>query len=169
MYVDVNGDGHPDYVVIGYDFGAITAGSFDGRYGVFVLTLATGELRSNGFLASAPTDSSTVLLPFRSTDLCRPGAPCLSNTNPRMAYQAAGFDLYSNAFSAPSGVGLYNPWNPAISQGDFFTLAPNATATSAVTINTAEWAHTPALGVMVVSTDNAAGANEAAALPFTLK
>jgi minor extracellular serine protease Vpr len=169
MYVDVNGDGQPDYVVIGYDFGAITAGSFDGRYGVFVLTLATGEFRSNGFLAQAPTDSSTVLLPFYSTDLCRTGAPCFSTASPRMAYQVVGFDLYSNAFSAPPGVGRYNPFTPAISQGDFFTLAPNATASSAVTINTAEWAFTPALGVMVVSTDNASGASEAATLPVTLK
>jgi hypothetical protein len=86
-----------------------------------------------------------------------------------MAYHVAGFDLFTSAFSAPSGVGLYNPFNPAISQGDFFTLAPNTTASSAVTINTAEWAHTPALGVLVVSTDNAAGANEAATLPVTLK
>jgi hypothetical protein len=86
-----------------------------------------------------------------------------------MAYQVAGFDLFTSAFSAPSGVGLYNPFNPAISQVDFFTLAPNTTASNAVTINTAEWAHTPALGVMAVSTDNAAGANEAAALAFTLK
>ena len=174
LAIDVDGDGVPDYIVFTDDFGLVTTGSFDGRYGVFVLTLATGELRSNGFLASAPTDSSTVLVPFRSTDLCRPAVPnkpippCLSNTNPRMAYQVAGFDLFSNAFSAPSGVGLYNPWNPAISQGDFFTLAPNATASSAVTINTAEFAFTPALGVMVVSTDNAAGANEAATLSFTL-
>src|SRR5439155_19841320 len=75
----------------------------------------------------------------------------------------------SNAFSAPSGVGLYNPWSPAISQGDFYTLAPNATASTTVTVNSAEWAHTPALGVMVVSTDNASGASEAATLPVTLK
>jgi len=140
------------------------------------VTIATGEVRSNGFLASAPTDSSTVLVPFRSTDLCRPRLkpsdplpPCLSNTNPRMAYQVAGFDLFSSAFSAPSGVGLYNPWSPAISQGDFYTLAPNATASTTVTVNSAEWAHTPALGVMVVSTDNASGASEAATLPVTLK
>jgi subtilisin family serine protease len=175
--IDVDGDGEPDYVVIGFDFGRLTAGAFDGRYGVFVLTLATGELRSNGFLASAPTDSSTVLLPLRSTDLCRgPLAPphdqvppCLSNTNPRIAYAVAGFLNFSDAFSAPSGVGLYNPWTPAITQGDFFTLAPNTTANSTVTINTAEWTHTPALGVLVVSTDNAAGASEAATLPVTLK
>jgi len=49
--------------------------------------------------------------------LCRPRLkpsdplpPCLSSINPRMAYQVAGFDLFTSAFSAPSGVGLYNPF-----------------------------------------------------------
>src|SRR5262249_1661374 len=59
IYRDVDDDGSADYVIFTYDFGAVTAGSFDGRYGVFVLALASGELRSNGFLAIAPSDGST--------------------------------------------------------------------------------------------------------------
>ncbi len=38
-----------------------------------------------------------------------------------------------------------------------------------ITINPAEWAMTPALGVMVVSLDNKAGKEEAALLPLELK
>ncbi len=40
-------------------------------------------------------------------------------------------------------------------------MAPGATATEPISINAAEWALTPALGLMVVTTDNKAGADEA--------
>jgi len=169
--VDVNGDGSVDYVIIGFDFGLLTTGFFDGRLGVFIFTVATGELTIGPFFALAPTDSSTVLLPFLSTNLCRPGAPCFSSAaNPRMTYAVAVFDLFSPNFGAPAGVGRYNPWTPAISnQGDFFTLGPNQSTTSPFTVNTAEWEQTPARGIMVVTTDNKSGASEAATLSFTLK
>jgi len=67
-----------------------------------------------------------------------------------------------------NGAAKYNPWSPAISQGDFINVAPGATQTSTVTINPAEWAQTPALGQMIVGTDNKAGKDEALLLPLTL-
>ena len=38
---------------------------------------------------------------------------------------------------------------------------PSGTATEPITINAAEWALTPALGLMIVTLDNKAGADEA--------
>jgi minor extracellular serine protease Vpr len=55
----------------------------------------------------------------------------------------------------------YNAWLSAISQGDFVTVAPGATKTSTVSVDSAEAKLTPALGVMVVTFDNKSGAAEA--------
>jgi hypothetical protein len=54
-------------------------------------------------------------------------------------------------------------WNNAITTGGFaYQVAPGASDTlNVIQINSAEWALTPALGVMVVSTDNKSGAEEA--------
>ncbi len=169
-YVDVDDDGVPDYVIVAVDFGAVATGTADGRFGVFIVDLVSGALVSNGFLASAPTDGSTAEIPFYTSDLCRAGNKCFSTAHPHLTYQTIGFDeVGSGGSDVAQGVGRYNPWTPAISQGDFVPLAPNATGTSAVSVNVAEWANTPARGVMVVTTDNKSGANEAATLSFTLR
>jgi hypothetical protein len=171
-YVDVNDDGIADYIVIAVDFGVVTAGAFDGRMGVFIRDLKSNALVSNGRLADAPTDSSTLLVPFLSTDLCRQGNACLSDAHPHITYATYGFGIFGVSGvdnDQADNAGRFNPWTPAISNGDFQSLAPGATSTSAVTIDADEWAATPAAGVMVVTTDNAAGSAEAAALTFVLK
>ena len=40
-------------------------------------------------------------------------------------------------------------------------MAPGGTATETITKNAAEWALTPALGLMIVTLDNKAGTDEA--------
>jgi minor extracellular serine protease Vpr len=169
IYVDVdpqnnNGD---DYVVVGVDVGAVTTGSFNGQFGSFVFSLRSAG--ASGFVATAPTDGTTAELPARTSQFCRAGEPCLSMTsNPRFTYHAFGFDLLSNSVDVVDGSAKFNSWTPAISQGDFLTVAPGATATTPVTINPAEWALTPALGTMVVSTDNKSGKDEAQLLGLSL-
>ncbi|PYO45842.1 MAG: peptidase S8 and S53 subtilisin kexin sedolisin, partial [Gemmatimonadetes bacterium] len=65
IYVDVDGDGIDDYIVVGVDFGAVTAGSFNGRMAAFVFsTNPSNPGATVNFFATAPTDSSTVLLPI---------------------------------------------------------------------------------------------------------
>ena len=60
------------------------------------------------------------------------------------------------------GIAKFNVWNSAITTGGFATVAPGATdASNVIQINSAEWALTPALGVMVVTTDNKSGPEEA--------
>jgi minor extracellular serine protease Vpr len=154
VYLDTNEDGTNDYAVVGADFGAITTGRFDGRLGSFVFDLKTGN-GSTFFLASAPTDSGTVLLPFLTdqTDL--------SAANPSFTYTAATFSVEGNEFDMVSGSAAYNAYTPAISQGQFVRVARGATASVQVSINKAEFAKTPPKGLMVVSIDNAAGATEA--------
>ena len=158
--LDVNNDGTVDYTVVAVDAGAVTTGSFNGIMGAFVFS-ATGATQSP-FAVFAPHDSSTILIPIRTAQLCRPTLPCLNAANPRFTYTAAGFDVTDT--EGPDGVAAtarYNAWTPAIGPFAFGSVAPNATATEPVSINAAEFAQTPALGIMSVTQDNKAGADEA--------
>jgi len=175
IYVDVDGDGTDDYIVVGVDQGAIQLGTFNGIMGAFVFSTRSPGAAIN-FLASAPSDSSTALLPVLSTALCRttplPNGklePCLSQaSNPRFTYHAVSFDLISGVAKEVAGTAKFNAWSSSISTGGFATVAPGATDTSnTISVNSAEWALTPALGVMVVSTDNKSGAGEAQLIPVT--
>ena len=170
IYVDVdpaNGNGD-DYIVVGVDLGAVTAGSFNGRMAAFVFSLRSPGAAVD-FFATARTDSSTALLPVLSNRLCRTGEPCLSAANPRLTYHIFGFDLRTGTVDAVPGVAKYNAWSSSISQGAFAAVPKGASGAIPITINPAEWAMTPALGAMVVTLDNKAGKEEAALLPLELK
>ena len=156
-----NGNGD-DYVVVGVDIGAVTTGSFDGRFGSFVFSTRSGG--ASGFLAGAPTDGSTAFLPALSTQFCRTGEPCLSAANPRFTYHAIGFDLNEEEEDDVPLSARFNPWTPAIftdNEFDFLTVAPGASDTTDVTINRTEWDQTPARGLMVIVNDNKSGEAEA--------
>jgi minor extracellular serine protease Vpr len=164
IFVDVdpqNGNGD-DYVVVGVDVGAVTAGSFDGRFGSFVFS--TRSAGASGFLATAPTDGSTAFLPALSTQLCRAGEPCLNEANPRFTYNAIGFDLLEEEEDDMPLSARFNPWTPAIftdNEFDFLTVAPGASDSTDITINRTEWNQTAARGLMVIVNDNKSGEEEA--------
>jgi minor extracellular serine protease Vpr len=168
IFVDVDGDGFDDYVIIGADDGAVQTGSFSGLMGSFVVSTRSGIVTSVG-LASAPTDSSTAELPVISSQLCLKNEPCLSAANPRFTYHAKSFDLVNGGEKVVAGSAKYNPWSSSISQGDFVTVAPGATKTSAVSVDSAESKLTPALGLMVVTFDNKSGADEAQLIRVDVK
>jgi minor extracellular serine protease Vpr len=167
IYVDVDGDGVDDYIVVGVDQGAIQTGTFNGRLGGFVFSTRSGGASIN-FLAQAPTDSSSAVIFVLTSQLCRSGEPCLNAANPRMTYHAIGFDIANGGSFTVPGKAKFNAWNSAISQGDFVSVAPGGTDTSVhISINNAEWAITPALGSMILSIDNASGVGEAQLIKFS--
>jgi subtilisin family serine protease len=169
IYVDVDGDGVDDYIVFAADQGSITAGDFNGRLGSFVYSLRSGALFLD-FLASAPTDSSTALLPVLSSRLCLPNEPCLSTANPRITYHAVSYDLINGGVDTVAGSAKYNVWAPSISQGGFTTVPAGGTDTSvAIAVNSAEWKRTPAKGLMVVTLDNKSGEGEAQVIPVRVE
>jgi len=169
IYVDVDGDGHDDYIVVGADQGAVTAGTDNGVLATFVFSTRSAGA-SLVFLASAPSNGSTALFPVRTSQLCRASEPCLSKTgNPRLTYHIVTFDRLSPAFDAVPEAAAFNVWSPAISNGDFQAVPAGGSAASPVSIDPLEWAQTPAKGVMVVSQDNKAGKEEAVLLPLGLK
>ena len=154
ILIDVNGDGVPDFLLAGFDLGEITAGSFNGQLASVLVNLSTGAARIR-FLADAPTDGSTVLLPVLASDLG------ITPANPRLTYSAQVINMLDGSAAALPGTASFNAFTPAISNAMFVAVAPNATATVPVAVDSAEWAKTPALGLMVVTQDNRAGAPQA--------
>ena len=170
IYVDVDGDGVDDYIVVGADEGALLAGDFNGIMGSFVFSTRSAGA-SIFFDATAPTDGSTAELPVLASQLCRTGEPCLSAANPRITYHAVSFDLIEGGTNVVSGSAKFNVFSPAVSTGAFVgPIAPGKTDSSTkIQVNSAEFAITPPLGVMVITLDNAAGAGEAQLIPLQLK
>ncbi len=166
IFVDVNGDGTDDYAVVGADLGALTTGSSNGQLATAVFDLRTGA-GSIRFLADAPFDSSTIALPVLISQLCATGSPCLSAANPRLRYHTVAFGLTDGTVDIVDGVAAFNAFDPAVSTGGFNVVAPNGTATETIAFNAAEFALTPALGLLVVSHDNAS-ADEAQTIALTV-
>ena len=154
IYVDVNGDDDPDYVVVAADFGLVTAGDNNGQVGVFVFDLKSGD-GSIEFFADAPTDSTTMVLPVLFDQLCATDSPCLSESNPRITYSAVGLGR-DGTTDNPSEEATFNVFNPSVSTGMFDTVAPNTFVGETVTYDAAEFAESPAKGFMVISHDNPA-------------
>ena len=119
-----------------------------------MIDLETGAATIN-FLATRPTDSSTVLLPFLASQTD------ISPSQPRFTYTAGSFSLEGAGFDVVDGSAEYNAYASAISQGQFAPVAPGGSASVDVVIDKSEWAQTPTKGLMIVVLDNAAGANEA--------
>jgi hypothetical protein len=153
VLVDVDGDNVDDYDVVGADLGALTTGTASGQMAVAVFDLTSGA-GSIQFLADAPTDSSTLVLPVLVSQLCTTAAHCLSAANPRLSYHAVAFDLSNGSADAADGPAKFNAFTPSISTGMFDVLAPAATTTETVTLDKTEFALTPNLGVMIISHDN---------------
>ena len=99
----------------------------------------------------------------------------LTAANPRFSYAAPGSDGFTGDFdflgenadgTVAANAGRFNAFNSAVSTGAFATLAPRARTSVPLTINAAEFAATPALGVMVVGMENFSGKAEASLLRF---
>ena len=172
--VDVDGDGKDDYVIVGADQGAVQTGTFNGAMGSFVFSTRSAGA-SIAFFASAPTDSSTALLPVLSSQLCRANEPCLSPNagalnRARFTYHAVSFDLVNGGSKTVAGTAKYSPWSSAISDGGFAAVDPGATDTSnTISVNSAEYAVTPPLGLMIVNIENKSGTQEAQLIPVTVR
>ena len=157
ILVDTGGSPAAEYAVVGVDVGAVTAGSFNGQVGAFVFDLVNGGAVIN-FLADAPTDGSTELLPVLASDLG------LSSSNGDFSYQAVSFSLEGAGVDQVGGAAGYDAWAPAVSNGQFATVAPGGSTQVPVTFDRVLSNLQKPLGVMVVTTDNASGAGEAALL-----
>ena len=157
LFVDVNGDGIADYDIEAADLGLLTTGSPSGRMAVAVFNLATGSGVLE-FLATAPTDGTTILMPLVAADIG------ITAANPRFSYIAQTTDILNGNTDLTTSAASFNAFNSSISTGAFVGLAPGSTASVPLTIDSTEFRITPALGQMVVSLENLAEENEQALL-----
>jgi subtilisin family serine protease len=154
VLVDVNGDGAPDYDVVAGDYGALTTGDFDGVDAVAVFDLNEGGGTIN-YLADAPTDSSTIVLPVDFAQLTdASAATSLGGANQRITYSVIATGLTDGTSDTSDTSAVFNPFNSAVDTGMFDVLPPGGSATEALTVNAAEQAQSPALGWMIVSHEN---------------
>ena len=155
--IDVDRDGKADWQVFTYDSGLVRAGNADGRAEVFMVDLATGGMYAAGFLAQAPTDNSTILLPVMAADLGVEGA---------FDYTVAASGLHSGSDSV-DGKATYDPTAPVLSStGEYKELKPGQKARVTAKVDAAGWKANGTKGAMVVFMDNHSGAAEAALLPI---
>ena len=151
ILIDTNGNGVPDYDVIGADLGWLTTGnSFNGEMAVAVVNLKTGAAAID-FFADAPTDGSTVLMPVFASMLG------LSPSNSSFSYQVNYFNNFDTTAASVPGIASFDAFNPAISNALFIPVAPKTTASVPVQIVPGQFAKTPALGLMIVTEDNRSG------------
>ncbi|WP_233245540.1 S8 family peptidase [Salinibacterium hongtaonis] len=153
VIIDRNGDGNPEAVVFSADSGLVRAGDPNGRSEVFVSTAA--GLFAAGFYAQAPTDSSTILLPVYASDLG------LTAGAGSFGYSVASYSITNTAGSDQiEGFAAYDPWAPAIENGQFVQVPRNGSVSVPVAVNGAALAAQKPLGLMAVVIDNKSGTSE---------
>jgi subtilisin family serine protease len=162
--IDLQNDGRPDFFVVGVDFGAVTAGSFDGRYASFIFD-AAGNL-VDLWVASAPLNGSTVLLPTLASEIGLD--PAVNST--RFRYAVNAFSIVPENLVDTTSVAEFRSHQPPVSTGQQRTLAPGGSATLNVSVDRGKFAGSPQLGWLVVALDDANGGAQADEVPVgTLK
>jgi hypothetical protein len=156
VFIDSNNDGAPDYWMVGVDSGLLTAGSPDGRFMAFTIDLATFDIVDawDGF---APNNGSIVELPVL--------ASVFGATGP-MGFSVSTSTVMELTPTDDVPTGFYDPTHPAVSNADFLPLDVLETATLPVSVDAAAATQQGALGWLVVSVDDAAGAREADRVPL---
>jgi minor extracellular serine protease Vpr len=155
VLLDTTGDGDPDFGVIGFDLGALTAGEFNGTLASFTIDLATGEAIS-AFLAGGGLNSSVVLLPFLLSDVgLEAGAA------EEFSYVAGVFSVVDVDDDIVNGVASFNAFTQPVETGGFAELAAGESIDWTAAVNGDQLAETPVKGWMVVYAENHSGARQA--------
>jgi minor extracellular serine protease Vpr len=158
--IDTKGNPAPEFFLVGVDFGAVTAGVFDGRFASLLFN-AEGDLVGTPFVATAPMNGSTIELPALASELGLD--PDVNST--KFSYSVASFSIVPGGIVDTTGVGQFRSHQPPVSTGDFFSLAPAANRDLALTVNKGQLAVSPVLGWMAVTLDDARGTGQVEKIP----
>ena len=155
----MDGDAKTDFILVGFDSGALFAGAFDGAVLSFLFD-ADGNL-VDLWPAVAPINGSTYLLATAASSLGLAGG-------------ASSFDY--DTFTYPvfidipsddaSGTGHFDALAPALSTGAYIPLAKGESVKLPLTVDTAAFATDPALGWLIASNDDANGRRQADLIPI---
>ena len=154
LEIDTDGDGQSDFITYAADHGQTTAQLPDGTVSA-VTVPGRSQPAVSMWQASAPANGSTVLLPVLASTLG------LTPASPPIRVRATGFSLTGDGGWDPvGGTGRFQPFSPALSQGDHVSLAPGASASIPTKVDAAQLSRQTSTGWLVVSPDDAAGAAE---------
>lgn len=156
--IDVNGDGQYDVTMVGADFGAVMNGSDDGRFAAIVFA-RDGTVLS-AFVADAPMNGSTVLLPALASDLG------VSAASPAFTVRAQSYDRINKVLDKVPGQARWQPFRPAVSTGDLVDLTAASATTLPVRVDLAAQADQQVLGWLVVTLDDRNGESQADRVPL---
>ncbi len=156
IVINPDPSGQPTYVIGALDHGIVTSGTPDGEEGCFVLRVSDDTITDATF-TKAPANSSTIR--------CGVLASAIGVGGGQFTYGAAAASLLSPTTYQLPVLASFNPFQPAISQGDHLVLAPGKRGNVSLWIDRSAFAASPALGWMIVSPDNAAGPDQAATIP----
>ena len=162
VLIDTNHDGQPDFAVFGFDLGAVLTGSFNGQYASFTENISTGDI-VDAFFADAPMNGSTIELPTLASDVGL--SPTGGSKKQQFSYTVNAFSLVPGTFVDTTGTATYNPFDPAVSSGDFATVAAGGSASLPLTVHKSQLQIQSPLGWLVASVDDANGAPQAAEIP----
>ena len=157
ILVDIDGDGNPDYAVAIADLGQLQGQATSGQAATEIVNLKTGG-RKLEYIADTRTDASTSIGYVRASDLG------ITPANPRFSYTAQIFDNSFGKSDAITTPAKFNAFSSSISTAGFAALPPGSAAQVPVTYNVVESGITPALGIMVVSSENTTAAGQQAIL-----
>jgi hypothetical protein len=158
--INSKGDSRPEFFVVGVDFGAVTAGAFDGRFASIIFDAAGNVI--DAWVATAPMNGSTILLPTLASEIGLD--PAVNSTI--FSYSVAGFSIVPGVLVDTTSSAKFRSHQPPVSTGDFVTLAPGATGSVTVTVDSGKFAGTPQFGWMVVTNDDANGEAQADLIPI---
>ncbi|HEV8251260.1 MAG TPA: S8 family serine peptidase [Gaiellaceae bacterium] len=151
--IDLQHNGKADYLVVGVDLGAVLLDDFNGQVASFVFD-ADGNL-IDAWLADAPMNGSTVLLPVLASDIG------LGKQKGDFAYAALGHSVVHDVPDDPTAAASFDIGKPAVSSGFVGTLAPGGSATAPLWADFDKLRSAPALGWLAVTVDDDAGAAQA--------
>jgi minor extracellular serine protease Vpr len=163
VLIDTSGDGQPDFVVAGFDLGAVLTGDNNGQYASFIIDAATGDI-VDIWLADVPMNGSTIELPVLASDI---GLAQKSAKPTAFRYAVNAFSLVPGGIVDTTGSALFDPFHPAVSSsvlnpdGTPKAVAAGGSISLPLSIDKSQQAKTPALGWLVASVDDANGAAQA--------
>ncbi len=152
--VDTDADGEPNYFVIGIDDGLLFAGAYDGLYISIIVDAKTNDI-VDAWLADAPLNGSTLILPALASDLG------LTADSGPISYWVAAFDGFTGIGDETKVSKPFNVFNPAQSTGDFVPVASHDKVTIPAWANKAAVFHGDVRGWLVVTLDDANGGAQA--------
>ena len=139
VYIDVNGDGVPDYVILTMDYGYIQGNQYpDGRMVTFLYEYTTG-LGFYEFFTGNDPNTAVQTVPILVGDLnylgSELGAPQISTTNPTIRYFVVTTDLDSGATDT-TGTASFNVITPTVDTApNFFYVDAGASESTNVITN----------------------------------